>query len=75
MNELIIGATAILAIGLDLLPVVISDGRLYTQLCHRDTQCPTMLGFLIHDHISGMAAINAGDATVSTPILEFVRAR
>lgn len=56
-------------------PMPTSNGSLYTQFCHRDNQCPTMLRFLMHDHISAVAANNTGDETVGTPILDFVRAR
>jgi hypothetical protein len=44
-------------------------------LCHRDNQCPLMYRFLMHDHISAPTGINTGDETVSTPLLNFVRAR
>jgi hypothetical protein len=47
----------------------------YSLLCHRDNQCPLMYRFLMHDHISAPSAINTGDETVSTPLLNFIRAR
>ena len=60
---------------LDPLPMLIANGSLYTQLCHRDHRCPLMYRFLNHDHLSAVVAINTGDESVSTPILDFIRAR
>jgi hypothetical protein len=57
------------------LPMVIENGALYTQLCHRDNQCPVMYRFLMHDHISAPTGINTGDESVSTPLLNFIKAR
>jgi len=67
--------TLIFEVELDPLAMLISNGTLYSLLCHRDNQCPIMYRFLMHDHISAVAAINTGDESVSGPILDFVRAR
>jgi acetyl esterase len=67
--------TLIFEVELDPLPMVIENGALYTQLCHRDNQCPVMYRFLMHDHISAPAGINTGDESVSTPLLNFIKAR
>jgi triacylglycerol lipase len=66
--------TLIFEVELDPLPMLIANGTLYSSLCHRDTQCPTMYRFLMHDHISAPAAINTGDESVSAPLLNFIRA-
>lgn len=65
----------IFEVELDPLPMVIANGSLYTQLCHRDHTCPLMYRFLNYDHLSAVVAINTGDETVSKPILDFVLAR
>jgi triacylglycerol lipase len=67
--------TMIFEVELDPLPMLIANGSLYAQLCHRDGECPKMYRFLMHDHISSVAAINTGDESVSGPLLEFIRAR
>jgi acetyl esterase len=67
--------TLIFEVELDPPPMLISNGNLYSLLCHRDNQCPLMYRFLMHDHISAPTAINTGDETVSTPLLNFIRAR
>jgi acetyl esterase len=67
--------TLIFEVELDPLPMLIANGNFYSLLCHRDNQCPLMYRFLMHDHISAPSAINTGDETVSTPLLNFIRAR
>jgi len=67
--------TLIFEVEMDPLPMVIQNGALYTQLCHRDGQCPLMYRFLMHDHISAPTGINTGDESVSTPLLNFIKAR
>ncbi|HEV8020541.1 MAG TPA: alpha/beta hydrolase [Candidatus Lustribacter sp.] len=67
--------TLIFEVELDPLPMVIENGSFYTQLCHRDNQCPVMYRFLQYDHISAPVAINTGDETISAPLLDFIRAR
>jgi len=67
--------TLIFEVELDPLPMLISNGTLYSELCHRDNQCPLMYRFLMHDHISAPAAINTGDESVSTPLLDYIKAR
>jgi hypothetical protein len=68
-------ATLIFEVELDPLPMLISNGNLYSSLCHRDNQCPLMYRFLMHDYLSGPSAIDTGEETVSTPLLDFIRAR
>ncbi len=67
--------TLIFEVELDPLPMLVANGTLYSVLCHRDHQCPTMYRFLMHDHISAPAGINTGDESVSAPLLDFIRAR
>jgi acetyl esterase len=67
--------TLIFEVELDPLPMLVANGTLYSVLCHRDLQCPIMYRFLMHDHISAPAAINTGDESVSTPLLNFIKAR
>jgi hypothetical protein len=67
--------TLIFEVEHDPLPMLIANGNFYSLLCHRDNQCPLMYRFLMHDHISAPSAINTGDETVSTPLLNFIRAR
>jgi hypothetical protein len=67
--------TSIFEVELDPLPMLISNGNRYSFLGHRDNQCPLMYRFLMHDHISAPTGIDAGDETVSTPHLNFIRAR
>jgi len=67
--------TLICEVELDPQPMVVENGAFYSQLCHRDNQCPVIYRFLQYDHISAPAAINTGDETISAPLLDFIRAR
>jgi acetyl esterase len=65
--------TLVSFVELDPLEIVVSGAELFTRLCQRDGRCPTLVRYLRHNHFSALVAINTGDTTVTTPMLDFIR--
>src|SRR5262249_49416429 len=51
----------------------VEAGALFTALCRKNKECPSLLVLRHHNHISEIDAVNTGDETLSGPMLQFIK--